>query len=68
MNSQIGSIVKILIISIALSFAVKYGGRIFAIAPTHINALLGILILPATMAIALIWRGINPTKIPKQSP
>ncbi|AFY76145.1 hypothetical protein Ple7327_0715 [Pleurocapsa sp. PCC 7327] len=68
MNSQIGFIVKVLILAIALSVAIKYGGQALAIAPTPTNVLLGILLLPALVAVALGWRARNAVKLKESSP
>jgi hypothetical protein len=67
MNSQIGFIVKVFILSIALSVAIKYGGRALAIAPTQTNVLLGILLPPALVAVVLGWRARNLAKLKKSA-
>ncbi len=55
-NNQIGFIVKVLILSLAVSILIKYGGQLIEIAPTYLNATLAITIPPLLMAIALVWR------------
>ncbi|MGC8712105.1 MAG: hypothetical protein ACP5RH_06905 [Leptodesmis sp.] len=50
------SILKIFILSIALSYVIKYGGRFLPVSGTMVAALVGVLTLPVLMAIALGWR------------
>lgn len=57
MNTQIGFVLKVLLLSALLSILIKYGGSRLPIAPTPINALIGITVLPIIMFIALWWRG-----------
>ena len=61
-------IIKILILSLILSIAIKYGGQAVAIAPTQTNVLLGILLPPVLMAIALAWRKVNQSKSLQKNP
>jgi hypothetical protein len=56
MNTQFGFIFKVLVLSLALSFVVKYGGRLLPVAATDLNALIGISVLPLMMLVALRWR------------
>lgn len=55
-NDQIGFVIKVLLLSAGLSILIKYGGSLVPIAPTPINALIGISLLPLIMLIALWWR------------
>ncbi|ACK73557.1 conserved hypothetical protein [Gloeothece citriformis PCC 7424] len=59
MNNQIGFILKVLLLSAALSILIKYGGTKIAIAPTPLNALIGISLVPIIMLIALWWRSVQ---------
>lgn len=59
MNSEIGFIVKVLILSTVLSVLIKYGGQMAAIAPTQVNVLLGVFLPTIVMAILLRWRARN---------
>jgi hypothetical protein len=56
MNDRFSFILKILIFSAILSYGVKYGGRLLPLEPSTINALLGIIVPPAIMGLALWWR------------
>jgi anaerobic C4-dicarboxylate transporter len=56
MYSQIGFIIKVLILSTVLSIAIVYVGPVLAIAPTQFNALLAILIPVTILVVALLWR------------
>jgi hypothetical protein len=68
MNSQIGFIVKVLILSTALSVLIKYGGQMLAIAPSQTNALLGIFVPTLLMAIALGWRVKKQAQLTRKAP
>lgn len=59
MNSEIIFIIKVLILSTALSVLIKYGGQMIAIAPTQIDVLLGVFLPTVIMAILLGWRTRN---------
>lgn len=59
MNSEIIFIIKVLILSTALSVLIKYGGQKIAIAPTEIDVLLGVFLPTIVMAILLGWRARN---------
>lgn len=56
MNTQIGFIVKVVLLSTALSFLIKYGGLLLPIAPNPIYALTAISLPFLMVAIALAWR------------
>jgi len=56
MGTQGNFIVKILILSVAISALLKYGGSSLPIAPTSLNALILVLIPTIVLAIALWWR------------
>ncbi|ACK67336.1 conserved hypothetical protein [Rippkaea orientalis PCC 8801] len=56
MSDQLGFILKVLLLSLGFSIVIKYGGQLVAIAPTNLNAILGITILPLLIAIGLILR------------
>lgn len=43
MNIQLGYIIKILLLSIGLSYLIKYGGQLITIEPTNILALIVVL-------------------------
>lgn len=63
MYSQIKFIIKVLILSTVLSVAIVYVGPFLAIAPTKLNALLGILIPVPILVIALLWRSREREKL-----
>lgn len=50
------TILKVLGLSVLLSFAIKYGGPFLPTAATPINAWVAVLVPPSVMAIALVWR------------
>lgn len=50
------TILKVLGLSVLLSFAIKYGGPFFPTAATSTNAWVAVLVPPSLMAIALAWR------------
>ena len=54
MNSQVGSILKILILSAGLSFLVKYGGRLLPIPATSISSLI-LINLPWVLVSLALW-------------
>lgn len=56
MNAQLSFIIKILIFSAILSYLLKYGGRLLPLEPSAMNALLGIVVPPTMMGLALWWR------------
>jgi hypothetical protein len=56
MNTQIGFVLKVLVLSTVLSLAIKYAAPSLAIANTTLNALIGVLLPTVVMTIALIWR------------
>lgn len=56
MNTQIGFIVKVVLLSTALSFLIKYGGIFLSIAPKPIYALTAIFLPFLVVAVALGWR------------
>jgi hypothetical protein len=55
MKNQLGFVLKVFLLSIAISFLIKYVGPI-PIAPTSSNALIIVLLPTTIMAIALLWR------------
>ncbi|MBE9170499.1 hypothetical protein IQ238_24255 [Pleurocapsales cyanobacterium LEGE 06147] len=56
MNTQVGFILKVVLLSSGLSFAIKYGGILLPISPKPIYALVAIFLPFLTLAIALGWR------------
>jgi membrane protein implicated in regulation of membrane protease activity len=56
MNTQVGFILKVVLLSIGLSFLIKYGGIFLPIAPKPIYALVAIFLPFLMLAIALGWR------------
>lgn len=60
MNTQIGFIIKILLLSTALSVLIKYGGRYLPIQPT--NAIATVIVILPSLIIGLIlgWQYLNP--------
>lgn len=59
------TILKVLGLSVFLSFAIKYVGPLLPAAATPINAWVAVLVPPSVMAIALTWRwqisSVNPS-------
>lgn len=56
MQNQTGFIIKVLIISAAVSIFIKYGGPNLGITATPINALILVFLPTLILAIALMWR------------
>ncbi|WP_341525770.1 hypothetical protein WKK05_24780 [Nostoc sp. UHCC 0302] len=56
MENQLGFVFKLLLLSALLSLLIKYAAPSLAIAATATNALIIVLLPPAIMAIALLWR------------
>ncbi len=63
MDTQAGLIFKVFILSAVLSVFIKYGGMVLPIAPIQTNALIGILIPPLIVALALGWRARKQSKV-----
>ncbi|HEY9632405.1 MAG TPA: hypothetical protein V6D14_03305 [Coleofasciculaceae cyanobacterium] len=49
-------IIKVLILSAAISVLIKYGGSSLPIAATSVNAMIAIVTPTLIVAIALLWR------------
>lgn len=56
MGNQAGFILKVLVISAALSILIKYGGGGLSIAPTSANVLIAVFLPALIMAGVLGWR------------
>ncbi|MBW4651233.1 MAG: hypothetical protein KME06_21455 [Kastovskya adunca ATA6-11-RM4] len=56
MDSQAGFIFKVLLISVAVSLLIKYGGPRLAFLSTTVNPLVWVLLPTVILAIALLWR------------
>lgn len=56
MNSNTGFILKILIISFAVSVAIKYGGPTLSIPATNVSAVIGVFSPTLVIVIALLGR------------
>jgi membrane protein implicated in regulation of membrane protease activity len=58
------TILKVLLLSLGVSVAIKSGGPLLAISATNTNATLAILLPPSLMALVLVWRwwGDRPQK------
>jgi len=56
MGTQVNFILKILILSVAVSVLLKYVGSSLPIAPTLLNAMITVMIPTIVVAIALLWR------------
>ena len=52
----VGFITKVLLVSLLVSLAIKYGGPNLKIEPTSLNALFGITVPPLIIAFLLIWQ------------
>jgi hypothetical protein len=52
----VGFITQVLLVSLLISLAIKYGGPVLEIEPTALNALLGITVPPLIIAFLLIWQ------------
>lgn len=53
---MIGLIVKVFVLSTALSIAIKYGAPVLPLAPTTANVLLAVWLPAAIAAVVLGWR------------
>jgi hypothetical protein len=51
-----GFVIKVLLLSAALSVLIKYGGPLLPIAPSNLNAGIAIAVPPLIMALVLYWR------------
>jgi hypothetical protein len=56
MNHNVGFVLKVLISSLLLAIAIKYGGPFLPLAPTSVNALILVLLPTLIMAGVLSWR------------
>jgi hypothetical protein len=56
MSSQAGLIIKILLLSIALSLLIKYGGRYLSLEATTTTALTVVLLPSMIIGLILGWR------------
>lgn len=57
MKDRIQFILKIFILSLGLSVLIKYGGQAVTIAPSPLDAAIGVALPTLVMALALWWRG-----------
>jgi hypothetical protein len=53
---MIGLILKVLVVSILVSFAIQYGGPLLPITPTTATVLIAVLSPTILMVVALGWR------------
>ena len=62
MNTQTGFIIKVLLLSTALSFLIKYGGRYVPIQPT--NAIATVIVISPSIIIGFIlgWQYLKQVK------
>ncbi len=56
METQLNFILKVLILSAVVSVLIKYASPSLPIAPTSLNALIGVMTPTIVLAIALWWR------------
>jgi hypothetical protein len=56
MNDRLSFIIKVLLASTILSFAIKYGGGLLSIEPTATNAIVAISLPTLIVAVILAWR------------
>ncbi|NWF61115.1 MAG: hypothetical protein HXY43_18110 [Fischerella sp.] len=56
MESQIGFVLKVFLLSAVISVLIKYAGIFLPIPATATNALILVLLPTVLMAIALLWR------------
>ncbi|HAX78444.1 MAG TPA: hypothetical protein DCY88_22105 [Cyanobacteria bacterium UBA11372] len=59
MQNQTGFILKVLVISVALSVLIKYGGPAFPLGATSINALILVFMPTLILALALWMRSLS---------
>lgn len=52
----VGFITQVLLVSLLISLAIKYGGPALEIEPTALNALISITVPPLIIAFVLIWQ------------
>ncbi|HLO51058.1 MAG TPA: hypothetical protein VK211_21775 [Kamptonema sp.] len=62
MNSNTGFILKVVLISAALSLAIKYGGPILSIPSSNAIALIAVLTPSIILATLLSWKALSPLK------
>jgi hypothetical protein len=59
MDSQIGLVIKVLLLSTLISILIKYGGQFLPIEGTSINALIAILLPALVLGILLVNRKLS---------
>ncbi len=52
-----GLLLKLLVLSVSISYGIKYIGPLLPIQADNFNALLGVLVVPAIMTVLLWLRG-----------
>ena len=62
MNTQVGFIFKVLLLSAILSFAIKYGGKFIPVTDGTFNALTIVLSPTIILSLILGWRWQQQTK------
>ena len=56
MNTQVGFMLKVVLLSAILSFLIKYGGKFMPITSNSINALILVLLPTLILSLILGWR------------
>lgn len=62
MNTKIGVIIKVLVLSLVISFGIKYFGPYLSLSPNNISVLIAVLTPTIIMGSLLLWR-FNDQKI-----
>jgi CBS-domain-containing membrane protein len=62
MNSNIAFIIKVVLLSAAVSLAIKYVGPILSIPPSNAIAFITVLTPSLTLAAILSWKALKPVK------
>ena len=56
MNTQVGFILKVVLLSAILSFLIKYGGKFIPITSNRVDALILVLLPTLILSLILGWR------------
>ena len=56
MNTQVGFILKVVILSAILSFVIKDEGKLIPLTPTNLNAIIVVLLPTLILSLILGWR------------
>jgi membrane protein implicated in regulation of membrane protease activity len=67
MNSSLGFVVKVLVLSTVISILIKISDRLISIPATSLNAAIAVFLPTVILALLLIWRSRNSMMILKKA-